>query len=77
MTTAYKIFRHDVIKSIKLRSARFEFAPEITAKLLLAGYRILEVPISYNPRTVMEGKKVGWIDGIEQIYTLIKYRFLS
>jgi glycosyltransferase involved in cell wall biosynthesis len=77
MTTAYKVFRSDVIKSLVLRSARFEFAPEVTAKLLRAGYQIVEVPISYKPRSVAEGKKVGWIDGIEHIYTLIKYRFFE
>jgi glycosyltransferase involved in cell wall biosynthesis len=77
MATAYKVFRSEVIKGMKLRSARFEFEPEVTAKLLLAGYRIVEVPISYNPRNVDEGKKVGWIDGIEYIYTLLKYRFFD
>jgi len=75
MATAYKVFRSPVIKGLKLRSARFEFEPEVTAKLLLAGYKILERPISYNPRSVDEGKKVGWIDGIEYMYTLLKYRF--
>ncbi len=75
MATAYKVFRRDVIKSITLRSARFEFEPEVTAKLLLAKHRIREVPISYHPRTVSAGKKIGWIDGIEYIYTLLKYRF--
>ncbi len=77
MATAYKVFRSEVIKGLKLRSARFEFEPEVTAKLLLAGYKIVEVPISYNPRTVDEGKKVGWIDGIEYVHTLLKYRFLD
>lgn len=77
MATAYKAFRSEIIKGLRLRSARFEFEPEVTAKLLLAGYKIVEVPISYNPRTVDEGKKVGWIDGIEYIYTLLKYRFLD
>jgi hypothetical protein len=77
MATAYKVFRTEILKSLRLRSARFEFEPEVTAKLLLAGYRIVEVPISYNPRSVDEGKKVGWIDGIEYIYTLLKYRFLE
>jgi glycosyltransferase involved in cell wall biosynthesis len=77
MATAYKVFRSEVIKGLKLRSARFEFEPEVTANLLLAGHRIVEVPISYNPRSVDEGKKVGWIDGIEYIYTLLKCRFFS
>ena len=77
MATAYKVFRREVIKSVTLRSARFEFEPEVTAKLLLAKHRIREVPISYHPRTVSAGKKIGWIDGIEYIYTLLKYRFFS
>ncbi len=77
MATAYKVFRSDIIKSMKLRSARFEFEPEVTAKLLLSGYHIVEVPISYNPRRADEGKKIGWIDGIEYIYTLLKYRFFE
>lgn len=75
MATAYKVFPREVIKSLELRSARFEFEPEVTAKLLLAGYTIAEVPITYNPRSVQDGKKIGWIDGIEYIYTLFKYRF--
>jgi len=77
MATAYKVFRRDAIKSIKLRSAGFEFEPEVTAKLLLAHYKVVEVPISYNPRGVAEGKKISWIDGIEYIYTLLKYRFFQ
>ncbi len=75
MATAYKVFRRDTIKGLRLRSAGFEFEPEVTAKLLLRGYRIQEVPISYNPRTADEGKKIGWSDGVEYIYTLLKYRY--
>lgn len=75
MATGYKVFRTEVIKSLTLKSARFEFEPEVTAKLLLAKHRIVEVPISYNPRTEDEGKKIGWTDGLEYIYTLLKYRF--
>jgi hypothetical protein len=56
---------------------RFDFEPEITARLLQAGYLIHEVPISYTPRTVDEGKKISWIDGIEAIYTLLRCRFLD
>ena len=77
MATAYKVFRSETIKRLKLRSARFEFEPEVTAKLLLAGHKIVEVPISYKPRRASEGKKVSWIDGIEYIYTLLKYRFFT
>jgi len=74
MATAYKVFRRDVIKGLNLKSARFEFEPEVTARLLLAGYEIIEVPISYAPRTTAQGKKIGWFDGFEYIYTLLKYR---
>jgi glycosyltransferase involved in cell wall biosynthesis len=77
MATAYKVFRSPVINSLTLRSARFEFEPEVTAKLLLARQQIIEVPITYTPRQITQGKKIGWIDGIEYIYTLIKYRCLA
>jgi glycosyltransferase involved in cell wall biosynthesis len=73
--TCYKVFKTDVIKNIKLRCERFEFCPEVTAKVCKKGYKIHEVPISYMGRTYREGKKIGWKDGIEAIYTLIKYRF--
>lgn len=75
METAYKVFRADVIKNLRLRCVGFDIEPEITAKLLKAGYTIHEVPISYNPRTALEGKKISWRDGIEAIYTLLKYKF--
>lgn len=75
METAYKVFRADVIKSLRLRCVGFDIEPEITAKLLQAGYTIHEVPISYNPRTAQEGKKISWRDGVEAIYTLLKYKF--
>ncbi len=77
MATAYKAFRSHVIHSLVLRSARFEFEPEVTAKLLLAGHKIVEVPVTYNPRNAQQGKKIGWIDGVEYIYTLLKYRCLT
>jgi len=77
METAYKVFRTDVLKSIKLKRVGFDFEPEITAKLLKGGYKIKEVPISYNPRTTVEGKKIGWKDGIEAIYTLFICRFFD
>ena len=75
METAYKVFRVDVLEDIKLRCMRFELEPEITAKLLKNGDRILEVPISYQPRTVQGGKKIGWRDGLKAILTLFRYRF--
>nr|WP_290669148.1 glycosyltransferase family 2 protein [Ardenticatena sp.] len=77
METCYKVFRTDVIRPIPLRSRRFEFEPEITAKVLKRGYRIYEVPISYNGREYEEGKKITWRDGVIALWTLIKYRFVD
>lgn len=74
METAYKAFRLDVIRGIRLTSMRFEIEPEITAKLLRAGHRIFEVPITYRPRTHEEGKKIGVRDGLLAIWTLLRYR---
>jgi hypothetical protein len=68
------VFRRDVIRSIRLRAVGFDFEPEVTARLLLAGHRIVEVPIGYEPRTADEGKKIGWIDGLDAIYVLLKCR---
>lgn len=77
METAYKAFRREVVQGLHLRCVRFDFEPEITAKLLLAGYHIHEVPIGYTPRTEDEGKKICLIDGIEAIHTLFRCRFLD
>jgi hypothetical protein len=74
METAYKVFRVEVIRSLKLRCVRFDFEPEVTAALLKAGHRIFEVPVSYDPRTPLEGKKVRFIDGIEAIIALLRER---
>lgn len=75
--TCYKVFRGEVIKSINLKCKRFEFCPEITAKVRKKGYRIYEVPIHYYPRSIEEGKKINWKDGLQAIWTLIKYRFID
>jgi len=75
--TCYKVFKTEVIRNIQLKCERFEFCPEVTAKLCKKGYKIHEVPISYMGRTFQEGKKINWKDGIEAIYTLIKYRFMD
>ena len=75
--TCYKVFDSKVLKSLNLKSRRFEFCPEVTAKVRKAGYKILELPISYNPRTQKEGKKIKFSDGLEAIWTLIKYRFID
>jgi len=77
METCYKVFKAEIIKSIPLRSRRFELEPEITAKLLKRGYRIHEVAISYQGREYHQGKKLTWRDGITALWTLIKYRFVD
>ena len=75
--TCYKVFRADLLKKIQLRCVRFEFCPEITAKVLKHGEQIIELPIHYYPRTKNEGKKIKWKDGIEAIWTLVKYKFID
>ena len=77
METCYKCFRADVIKDIPLRSRRFDFEPEVTAKVLKRGHRIFEVPISYYGREYYEGKKIGWKDAPIAFWTLLKYRFVD
>jgi glycosyltransferase involved in cell wall biosynthesis len=77
METCYKCFRADVVKDIPLRSRRFDFEPEITAKVLKRGHRIFEVPISYYGREYHEGKKISWRDAPLAFWTLIKYRFVD
>lgn len=73
--TCYKVFRRSLITQIDLRCQRFEFCPEVTAKLCLMGEKIAEVPISYSPRSAGEGKKIRHADGWLAIWTLIRYRF--
>jgi glycosyltransferase involved in cell wall biosynthesis len=73
METCYKVFRRDVIQSIRLNSNRFGIEPEITAKVAKRGYRIFEVPISYYGRDYWEGKKINWKDGFSAIWTILKY----
>ena len=75
--TCYKAFRSDVLRSIELRCSRFEFCPEVTARLLKRGARYAEVPIWYEARTYAQGKKITWKDGVECIWTLIKYRLVG
>ena len=75
--TCYKAFKADVLKSLDLRCRRFEFCPEVTARLLKHGYRYTEVPIRYEARTHAQGKKITWWDGVVCIWTLVKYRFVG
>ena len=74
METGYKVFRREALGGVRLRCVGFDFEPEITAKLLLARRRIVEVPIDYHPRRQDEGKKIRWTDGVDALYVLLKYR---
>ena len=77
METCYKLFDRKVLDGITLHAERFEFEPEVTAKVLRQGIRIYEVPISYTGRELYEGKKITWRDGFSALRTLIKYRFVD
>lgn len=77
METCYKVFRAEVIKGVPIRSRRFGIEPELTAKVARLRARIYEVPISYAGRSYLEGKKIGWKDGISAIWTILKFRFLD
>lgn len=74
-STCYKVFRTDLLREMNLTEEGFDFCPEATSKTLKKGIEIHEVPISYNPRSREEGKKIKWYDGVIAIWTLIKYRF--
>jgi glycosyltransferase involved in cell wall biosynthesis len=74
METCYKVFTREVAQQLRLKSPGWGFDPEITAKILKRGYRIYEVPISYNGREYEEGKKISWRDGLTVMWTLLKYR---
>ena len=77
METGYKVFRREVLNGITLRTKRFDFEPEFTAKMLKRHVRIFEVPITFNPRDYSEGKKIKLKDAFEAVWTLIKYRFVD
>ncbi len=77
METGYKVFRREVIDGMKIRSKRFNFEPEFTAKILKRKYRIFEVPITFNPRDYEEGKKIGLKDAFEAVWALLRYRFFD
>jgi hypothetical protein len=74
METGYKVFKAEVIKNIKLKSNRFGFEPEITAKVAKGKYRIYETPISYHGRDYSQGKKITWKDGFSAVWNIVKYR---
>lgn len=75
METCYKVFRREVLQGISLKSNRFGFEPEITAKVANGKWRVYEVPISYAGRTYEEGKKITWKDGVQALWCIIRYRF--
>jgi glycosyltransferase involved in cell wall biosynthesis len=77
METCYKVMRAEVLRSMTLRSNRFEIEPELTAKIFKRGYRVCEVPITYYGRSYHEGKKITSRDGLTALWTLIKYRFVD
>lgn len=77
METCYKAVRADLLKRLRFTTDRFGFEPEITARLAQWGARIYEVPISYNGRTYAEGKNIGWKDGVEALFLILKFRFMD
>ena len=77
METCYKVFKSDIIKAIPIRSDRFGFEPEVTAKVAKLGCRVYEVPISYRGRSVAEGKKITWVDGLKAIGVILKYAVVN
>ncbi len=77
METGYKVFKAEVLKDVPLRARRFDFEPEVTAKILKRRYRIYEVPISFAPREYTEGKKIGLKDAFAAVWTLLKYRIVD
>ncbi len=78
METCYKMFRREMIQSLELKENRFGFEPEVTARISrIPNIRIYEVGISYYGRTYLEGKKIGWKDGVRAIYCILKYNLWS
>jgi glycosyltransferase involved in cell wall biosynthesis len=75
METCYKVMRAGVLQSMTLRSNGFGIEPELTAKIFKRGYRVYEVPITYDGRGYEEGKKIGWRDGVVALWVLLRYRF--
>ncbi|MDE2126846.1 MAG: glycosyltransferase family 2 protein [Armatimonadetes bacterium] len=73
--TCYKAFRTALLQTIPLRCRRFEFCPEVTARVLRRGFSIVETPIRYEARSVAQGKKIRWTDGVQAIWTLVRWRF--
>lgn len=77
METCYKVFKSEFLKKITIKSNRFDFEPEITAKILKQNIVIKEFPISYDARATHEGKKITWVDGVHAIFALLRFRFFD
>ena len=77
METGYKAFKREVFQGIEIKSNRFGFEPEITAKVARKGCIVYEVPISYYGRSYAEGKKITWKDGVKAVFTILKYKWFS
>jgi glycosyltransferase involved in cell wall biosynthesis len=77
METCYKVFRREVLRSVKLESDRFGFEPECTAKIAKGNWRVYEVPISYSGRTYAEGKKITWRDGLSTLWYILRYNLFD
>jgi glycosyltransferase involved in cell wall biosynthesis len=77
METGYKVFKKEVLKHLHLKSNRFGFEPEVTAKIAKMSYRIFEVPVSYSGRDYWEGKKIKWLDGLKAIFSILRYNFFD
>jgi hypothetical protein len=75
METCYKIMRSEVARSLQLDANRFDIEPQITARVLRRGHRILELPVKFEPRSRAQGKKIGWRDGVRAVEVLFKERF--
>jgi len=75
LTTCYKSFRRETIASLPLTSVGFEFCPEVTARLVTRGIPIVEVPVSYHPRSIEDGKKIRWHDGLRALWTMLRLRW--
>ena len=77
METCYKVFKSEYVKALNIKSNRFDFEPEITAKVLKKGAKLKEIPITYEARGFEEGKKISWKDGFAAIFALVKFRFVD
>lgn len=77
MEVGYKVFKKEILSQLHLRSDRFGFEPEVTAKVARTRCRVYETPVSYSGRTYAEGKKIGWKDGVQAIYCIFRYAWID